>query len=370
MVSTAAVTATIATATGDGRPAGPNASTAVAAPSSTAPASQEPPRPSRCGRPRTPVRRSSARSGSTLTKWAPPPSAAAAATSHQGGSGAPGRPSTTNAANDPNETRYGTGDATVTFNGQLYASPLARATVATIAAGQPESSANPTVTGPATSAPSPTVCLLICPEAIGLSARPATLSRAASSQSLLQPTQSWLARAANPAAVAPAGPRPTTAASSTVARVTAAAGSFLQQGVEDIGFLTLTYPREVICHVHTSWLNPRKVRQLTIVGDHKMAVWDDMNNLEPIRYYDKGVTADHYSSFGEFHMILRDGAITIPKVKLSEPLLAQDQEFIACLRQGRRPAASGEFATEVVRAVEAALESVRQQGRAVKLGPA
>ena len=152
--------------------------------------------------------------------------------------------------------------------------------------------------------------------------------------------------------------------------VTAAAGSFLQQGVEDIGFLTLTYPREVICHVHTSWLNPRKVRQLTIVGDHKMAVWDDMNNLEPIRYYDKGVTADHYSSFGEFHMILRDGAITIPKVKLSEPLLAQDQEFIACLRQGRRPAASGEFATEVVRAVEAALESVRQQGRAVKLGPA
>ena len=107
-----------------------------------------------------------------------------------------------------------------------------------------------------------------------------------------------------------------------------------------------------------------------IVGDHKMAVWDDMNNLEPIRYYDKGVTADHYSSFGEFHMILRDGAITIPKVKLSEPLLAQDQEFIACLRQGRRPAASGEFATEVVRAVEAALESVRQQGRAVKLGPA
>lgn len=78
--------------------------------------------------------------------------------------------------------------------------------------------------------------------------------------------------------------------------VSATGGFFLQEKVEDIGFLTLTYPKGVVCHIHTSWLNPRKVRQLTIVGDHKMAVWDDMNNLEPIRYYDKGVTADHYSS--------------------------------------------------------------------------
>jgi acetyltransferase-like isoleucine patch superfamily enzyme len=109
--------------------------------------------------------------------------------------------------------------------------------------------------------------------------------------------------------------------------VSATGNSVLQKGVEDVGFLTLTYPGNVVCHVHVSWLNPRKVRQLTIVGDHKMAVWDDMNNLEPIRYYDKGVTADHYSSFGEFHMILRDGQITIPKVKLAEPLTRQDHEF-------------------------------------------
>ncbi|MDD3180234.1 MAG: hypothetical protein PHQ04_07755 [Opitutaceae bacterium] len=83
--------------------------------------------------------------------------------------------------------------------------------------------------------------------------------------------------------------------------------------------------------------NPRKVRQLTIIGDHKMAVWDDMNNLEPIRYYDKGVTADHYSSFGEFQMILRDGQITIPRVKMFEPLLLQDTEFIHCVVNRRAP---------------------------------
>lgn len=149
--------------------------------------------------------------------------------------------------------------------------------------------------------------------------------------------------------------------------VSAAAGSFLQEHVEDIAFLTLNYPRGVVCHVHTSWLNPRKVRQLTIVGDHKMAVWDDMNNLEPIRYYDKGVTADHYSSFGEFQMILRDGAITIPKVKLFEPLLRQDEEFVACLRSRRTPAASGEFGLAVVHVLEAAQESLRQNGRSVNI---
>jgi len=149
--------------------------------------------------------------------------------------------------------------------------------------------------------------------------------------------------------------------------VAATGGSFLQNGIEDIGFLTLAYPQGIICHVHTSWLNPRKVRQLTIVGDKKMAVWDDMNNLEPIRYYDKGVVADHYASFGEFQMILRDGTITIPKLKLYEPLLKQDQEFIECIRTGREPTASAEFGCGVVRVLAAARESLANRGRMTKV---
>jgi predicted dehydrogenase len=150
--------------------------------------------------------------------------------------------------------------------------------------------------------------------------------------------------------------------------VSATGSSVLQAGIEDVGFLTLYYPNNVVCHAHTSWLNPRKVRQLTVVGDHKMAVWDDMNNLEPIRYYDKGVTADHYSSFGEFHMILRDGQITIPKVKLFEPLQAQDAEFVGCVRERRTPAASALWAVGVVQVMEAAMESLRNHGRAAKVG--
>ena len=152
--------------------------------------------------------------------------------------------------------------------------------------------------------------------------------------------------------------------------VSATGNSVLQKGVEDVGFLTLYYPSGIVCHAHTSWLNPRKVRQLTVVGDHKMAVWDDMNNLEPIRYYDKGVTADHYASFGEFHMILRDGQITIPKVKLSEPLMQQDTAFADCVRTRRQPASDGRMGLAVVLAMEAALESLKNRGAAAKVMPA
>jgi predicted dehydrogenase len=149
--------------------------------------------------------------------------------------------------------------------------------------------------------------------------------------------------------------------------VSAVGAAFLQKGIEDIGFLTLTYPNGVICHVHTSWLNPRKVRQLTIVGTRKMAVWDDMNTLEPIRYYDKGVVAKRYASFGEFHMILRDGAISIPKLKLSEPLMRQDQEFVDCIRSRKTPAANSQQGTDVVRVLEAACLSMRHGGRKVAI---
>lgn len=147
--------------------------------------------------------------------------------------------------------------------------------------------------------------------------------------------------------------------------VSAVGNCFLQDGIEDIAFLTLQYPKNVVCHVHVSWLNPRKVRQLTIVGDRKMAVWDDMNNLEPIRYYDKGVTPTDYRSFGEFQMILRDGQITIPKLKLSEPLLAQDEAFVSSVRSRRRPTTDARFGLSVVKVMEAATRSLRQHGRAV-----
>jgi predicted dehydrogenase len=152
--------------------------------------------------------------------------------------------------------------------------------------------------------------------------------------------------------------------------VSATGQSVLLSGIEDVAFLTLHYPGNIVCHAHTSWLNPRKVRQLTIVGDQKMALWDDMNNLEPIRYYDKGVMADHYTSFGEFQLILRDGQILIPKVKMFEPLAKQDLEFVACIRSRRAPLSDAWFGLAVVQVMEAAMESLRNQGRTTKVAGA
>jgi predicted dehydrogenase len=151
--------------------------------------------------------------------------------------------------------------------------------------------------------------------------------------------------------------------------VSATGGFFLQEKHEDIGFLTLHYPNGVVCHAHTSWLNPRKVRQLTVVGDAKMAVWDDINTREPVRYYDKGVTVDHYNSFGEFQMVIRDGTITVPNIEMEEPLGIQDREFARCIKERRPPASDGRFAADVIRVLEAAGASLREGGRRMHINP-
>lgn len=146
--------------------------------------------------------------------------------------------------------------------------------------------------------------------------------------------------------------------------VSAQGECFIQQDREDVAFLVLEYPRKVLCHAHVSWLNPRKVRQLTVVGDKKMAVWDDMTPLEPVRLYDRGLQEKpYYDSFGQFQMILRDADITIPKVQMFEPLTREAQAFVDCIRGVGPFPTDGRSGVAVVRALEAAMRSMRNQGR-------
>ncbi len=109
--------------------------------------------------------------------------------------------------------------------------------------------------------------------------------------------------------------------------------------LEDVAFATLEYPHQVVANIHVSWLDPKKVRQITIVGDKKMAVWDDLDNLGPVKIYDKHVerTSLFYETYGEFQLLSREGDITIPKVGLSEPLKIQANYFVDCVREGRDP---------------------------------
>jgi predicted dehydrogenase len=142
------------------------------------------------------------------------------------------------------------------------------------------------------------------------------------------------------------------------------AAYYLQRDREDVAFLTLYYPNQVVANIHVSWLDPRKVRQMTIVGNTKMALWDDINTSEPVRIFDKGVAAEPtYTTFGEFQMVLRDGNILIPKVPMFEPLTRQANHFVSCILERRSPICNGRDGLAVVRVLEAALESLKNHGR-------
>lgn len=138
---------------------------------------------------------------------------------------------------------------------------------------------------------------------------------------------------------------------------------YLQHDLEDVTFACLEYPHQTLCHMHVSWLNPRKERTLVVVGDRRMAVWDDMQPLESIRLYDKGLMQEpYYNSFGQFQLALRDADIVIPRLKAEEPLLAQDRHFLECILERKQPLADGVFARDVVVVLEALQRSLHRGG--------
>lgn len=147
--------------------------------------------------------------------------------------------------------------------------------------------------------------------------------------------------------------------------------SYLQPGVEDVVFMSLDYPRGVGANVHISWLDPRKVRAMTIVGSRKMVVYDDVNPDARVTVYDKGFTKSSaegsplgsHRDFAEFQLLLRAGDITIPRIDFKEPLQLECRHFADCIRTGAPPVTGGEEALRVVKALEAAQRSLEQRGQ-------
>jgi predicted dehydrogenase len=149
--------------------------------------------------------------------------------------------------------------------------------------------------------------------------------------------------------------------------VSASGRSYLKPGIEDVVFITLDYPGDVLVAIEVSWLNPKKVREITLVGDKKMATWDDLA-ASPICVYDKGVAREpYYDSYGEFHLLTREGDMMIPKIALEEPLKRQARFFVDSLRKGTATVCSGERGLDVVRTLEAINESIRRGGARVAL---
>jgi predicted dehydrogenase len=152
------------------------------------------------------------------------------------------------------------------------------------------------------------------------------------------------------------------------ARVSARGGSWINPGIADAVFAVLEYPDNVLVSLQASWLNPRKARDITVVGDKQMLTFDDMNIGEPLRIYDKQVAEDLsppklVDSFASFRMSVRDGSIVVPKVAQSEPLRNECEHFLDCLLQDETCLAGGAEGHAVVCILDAISRSAREGGR-------
>lgn len=152
------------------------------------------------------------------------------------------------------------------------------------------------------------------------------------------------------------------------ATVSAVGGKYLNAEREDVVFATYRFPSGVLANVQVSWLDPKKVREVLIVGEKKMLMWNDLELSEPVRVYDKKVVVDSSAladTYLGFRASIFEGDTLIPKIKLNEPLVAECQRFIESISDRSRSLSSGRMGTEVVRALEATELSLQNHGREV-----
>jgi predicted dehydrogenase len=143
--------------------------------------------------------------------------------------------------------------------------------------------------------------------------------------------------------------------------VSAWGNSHARGRTEDVAHLQLRYlEANITAYMHVSWLDPCKVRRLTVVGTEKMVVYNDLSPNERIRIYDSGVEPSSIAdSMHALPMNYRWGDIVSPFVSFEEPLAVQDAHLIDCVRTGARPRTDGASGLAVVRVLEAADKALR-----------
>jgi predicted dehydrogenase len=141
--------------------------------------------------------------------------------------------------------------------------------------------------------------------------------------------------------------------------------SYLQEGVEDVVFGNLRFPSGVTGHLHLSWLDPHKMRKMTVIGSERMVVFDDMETERKVTIYNKG-PVPRTATYGEYIQV-RSGDIHIPKVDGTEPLRLVCQHFVDCVATGAAPQSDAAAGLAVVEVLEAMTESLGNAGRPVSL---
>lgn len=145
----------------------------------------------------------------------------------------------------------------------------------------------------------------------------------------------------------------------------------LDGNVEDTTFATFKYPEDILAHSHASWLNPKKVRQITIVGEKKMLIWDDIDLERPIQIFDSNITieeqGEYCDSFSSHRSVYNRGGISIPHVKTGQPLKLELAHFIECLRNGEEVRSGGDFSAKIVSVLEASDRSLKNDGQFISI---
>jgi predicted dehydrogenase len=156
-----------------------------------------------------------------------------------------------------------------------------------------------------------------------------------------------------------------------VVEVAASGSSVLVVGVPETAFITLTFAGGQTANVQISWLAPRKVRQMIVVGSQRMVVYDDTASDEPVRIYDRGmdVLPPAPANFGEHQLIYRTGDVLIPRVEPQEPLRLELEDFAHAIRTGEEPRSNLALGLEIVAIVEVAQASLREGGTPLALAP-
>ncbi|RME00075.1 MAG: gfo/Idh/MocA family oxidoreductase [Calditrichaeota bacterium] len=149
--------------------------------------------------------------------------------------------------------------------------------------------------------------------------------------------------------------------------VSAMGKDFVQPGIPDVAFINLEFPAGAIAHVQVSWLSPSKLRRTTVIGSEKMLVYDDTENIEKVKIFDKGVDYKDPETFGEYQLSYRAGDVISPRLDTYEPLFHEMQHFLDCCIRGDRPRTDGYNGLRVVKALEAAEKSLRSGSQVVEI---
>ena len=152
-----------------------------------------------------------------------------------------------------------------------------------------------------------------------------------------------------------------------VVQISTAARSVFQDGVPETAFISLLFEQGAAANIQISWLAPRKVRQMVVVGSKRMVQYDDGASDESVRIYDRGMEFTTPANFGEYQLTYRSGDVILPRIDVAEPLGLELADFARSIRTGSEPRSNAQLGLDIVVAIEGAQESLERGGEPVSL---